>query len=99
LPLIPDWALPAPVTPSVNEGAGKTDYKLVIVTEDLVEYHYLTAPEPRLFILGLLGNLATQYVGVMFGAPVFKGKADSAATPEVAANVLTYAHSVGTIVR
>lgn len=98
LPLIPDWSLPAPVS-SISEGAPRMDYKLAIVTEDLVEYHYLTTPEPRVFVLGLLGNLATQYVAVMFGAPVFKGKADPAVTPEVAAATLTYAHSVGTITR
>lgn len=97
LPFIPDWSLPEPVA-SAHE-AGKLDYKLVIVSEDLIEYHYVTTPDPRVFVLGLLNNLATQYVAVMFGAVVFKGKADSVVGPEVAANQVTYAHSVGTIVR
>jgi hypothetical protein len=94
LPIITDVFLPAPVA-SVTE-SGKTDYSLAILTEDLIEYHYLTAAEPRLFILGLEGSLATQYVGVMFGAPVAKGRAtinDPEGTPVV------YAHSIGTITR
>lgn len=95
LPIIPDWTMPIPVTPG-TEGAGSTDYYLAIVSEDLIERHYLTAPEPRVFVLGLQGNLATQYVAILFDAVVFKGKA-TAATPEGTA--VTYAHSFGTVTR
>jgi hypothetical protein len=44
-----------------------------IVTEDLIEYHWLGDPNPRVFQLGLPGSLASQYVAVKFGAPVVKG--------------------------
>lgn len=54
-------------------GAGVSLYTGFIVSEDLVEYHYLTDPLPRVFQLGLLGNLAAQYVVVKFGGVVVKG--------------------------
>lgn len=81
LPLISEPSLEA-VTPGAG-GAGTADYPLVIVSEPLIEYHYLTTPNPRVFLLGLQSNLATQHVVAMFGAPVVK-------TPAVA-------HSVGTV--
>jgi hypothetical protein len=43
------------------------------VTEDLIEYHWLGDPAPRIFQLGLPSSLAYQYVAVKFGAPVVKG--------------------------
>jgi hypothetical protein len=46
-----------------------------IVTEDLIEYHWLTDPNPRVFKLGLPSSLMTQSVVVKFGAPVVKGAA------------------------
>lgn len=97
IPIISDWALPAPVTPSATEGAGHTDYTLAILTEEAVEIHYVGSEIPRLFALGLTGNLATQYVCVLYDCPIFKGKADVANTPET--NAISYCHSVGTIVR
>ena len=60
-------------------------YTGFIVSEDLVEYHYLTDALPRVFQLGLLGNLAAQYVVVKFGAPIVKGA--------------TYAHTAITTTR
>jgi predicted cobalt transporter CbtA len=42
------------------------------VTEDLIEYHWLSDPNPRVFQLGVPGSLASQYVVVKFGAPVVK---------------------------
>ena len=100
IPLIADWALRnGPTGGSIFE-AGKTDYYAVILTEALVEFHYVTSPEPRLFTLGLEGNLATRYLGVQFGAPVFKGKANPAQTQsQVETSATTYAHSVVTVVR
>lgn len=53
-------------------GASKI-YTGFFLSEDLVEYHYLTDPLPRVFQLGLLGNLAAQYVVVKFGGVVLKG--------------------------
>ena len=44
-----------------------------IVTEDLIEYHWLSEPNPRVFQLGTQGSLASQYVVVKFGAVVVKG--------------------------
>ena len=95
LPIISDWAIPAPVTPG-QEGAGSTDYFFAIVTEPLIEYHYVVAAEPRVYVLGLEGNLATQYVCVMFGAPIFKGKAE---TSDPEGTPVTYAHSLGRVTR
>jgi len=69
LPLIPDWSLPYTGTP----GSGTAVLPAYIVTEDLIEYHWLGDPTPRVFQLGLPSSLAHQYVAVKFGAPVVKG--------------------------
>jgi hypothetical protein len=69
LPLIPEWAVPYTGTP----GGGTAVLPAYIVTEDLIEYHWLTDPNPRVFQLGLLGALASQMVVVKFGAVVVKG--------------------------
>ncbi len=69
LPLIPEWALGYTGTP----GSGTAVLPCYIVTEDLIEYHWLSDPNPRVFQLGLLGSLASQLVVVKFGAPVVKG--------------------------
>jgi hypothetical protein len=71
LPLIPEWAVPYTGTP----GSGTAVLPAYIVTEDLIEYHWLTDPNPRVFQLGLLGALASQMVVVKFGAVVVKGAA------------------------
>jgi hypothetical protein len=68
LPLIPDWSLG--YTGTIGSGAVLPAY---IVTEDLIEYHWLGDPTPRVFQLGLPSSLAYQYVAVKFGAPVVKG--------------------------
>ena len=44
-----------------------------IVTEDLIEYHWLGEANPRIFQLGMPGSLASQYVVVKFGGVVVKG--------------------------
>jgi len=67
LPLIPEWALG--YTGTLGSGAVLPAY---IVTEDLIEYHWLTDPNPRVFKLGLPSTLAQQQVVVKFGAPVVK---------------------------
>jgi hypothetical protein len=69
LPLIPDWSLSYTGTP----GSGSAVLPAYIVTEDLIEYHWLGDPTPRIFQLGLPGSLTYQYVAVKFGAPVVKG--------------------------
>jgi hypothetical protein len=69
LPLIPEWALPYTGTP----GSGTAVLPAYIVTEDLIEYHWLTDPNPRIFKLGLPSTLMTQSVVVKFGGIVVKG--------------------------
>jgi hypothetical protein len=69
LPLIPDWALSYTGTP----GSGTAVLPAYIVTEDLIEYHWLSDPTPRIFQLGVPGSLASQYVAVKFGGVVVKG--------------------------
>ncbi len=69
LPLIPDWALTYTGTP----GSGSAVLPAYIVTEDLIEYHWLSDAAPRVFQLGVPGSLASQYVVVKFGGVVVKG--------------------------
>src|SRR5208337_2635615 len=69
LPLIPECALPYTGTP----GSGSAVLPAYIVTEDLIEYHWLTDPNPRVFKLGLPNTLTTQSVVVKFGGVVVKG--------------------------
>jgi hypothetical protein len=69
IPLIPEWTLPYTGVP----GSGTAVLPAYIVTEDLIEYHWLGEPNPRVFQLGLLGSLASQYAAVKFGAIVVKG--------------------------
>jgi hypothetical protein len=69
IPLIPEWTLPYTGTP----GSGSAVLPAYIVTEDLIEYHWLGEATPRVFQLGVPGSLASQYVVVKFGAVVVKG--------------------------
>ena len=69
LPLVPDWTIA--VTPS---GPNKI-HDVVIASENMVEYHWLTDPNARVFQLGLPSSLASQMVVVKFGAVVAKGAA------------------------
>jgi hypothetical protein len=63
LPLIPEWALPYTGVP----GSGTAVLPAYIVTEDMIEYHWLSDPSPRVFQLGTPGSLASQHVAVKFG--------------------------------
>ncbi|MBB5057230.1 hypothetical protein HDF16_001915 [Granulicella aggregans] len=69
LPLIPEWTLSYTGTP----GSGTAVLPAYIVTEDLIEYHWLSEPNPRVFQLGTPGSLASQHVVVKFGGLVVKG--------------------------
>lgn len=69
LPLIPEWSLPYTGTP----GSGNAQLPVYIVTEDLIEYHWLTSATPRVFQLGTPSSLTSQMVVVKFGAVVVKG--------------------------
>lgn len=69
LPLVPDAGLA-----NVTAMGGTTNlYSGLIIMEEFIEYHWLTSPVPRVFQLGLVGNLAGQFVVVKFGAVVVKG--------------------------
>ncbi len=69
IPLIPEWALSYTGTP----GSGSAVLPAYIVSEDMIEYHWLTDPNPRVFQLGMTGSLASQMVVAKFGAVVVKG--------------------------
>jgi hypothetical protein len=69
LPLIPEWTIGYTGTP----GNGTAVLPCYVVSEDMIEYHWLTDPNPRVFQLGLTGSLAQQMVVVKFGAVVVKG--------------------------
>jgi hypothetical protein len=69
IPLIPEWTLPYTGVP----GSGSAVLPAYIVTEDLIEYHWLGEPNPRVFQLGMQGSLASQFAVIKFGAVVVKG--------------------------
>jgi len=69
LPLIPEWSIPYTGTP----GSGSAQLPCYIVSEDMIEYHWLTNPDPRVFQLGTPSSLASQMVVVKFGGVVVKG--------------------------
>ncbi len=69
LPLIPDWTLSYTGTP----GSGSAVLPAYIVTEEMIEYHWLGDPGARIFQLGMPGSLASQYVVAKFGGVVVKG--------------------------
>ena len=69
IPLIPEWTLGYTGT----IGSGTAQLPAYIVSEDMIEYHWLTDPNPRVFQLGLPGSLQHQNVVVKFGGVVVKG--------------------------
>lgn len=75
MPLIPDAGLQPLASPGLNAaGNANTQYTAFAVTEEMLEYHWLTSPVPRVFQLGLVGNLSGQFVVLKFGAVVAKGQ-------------------------
>jgi hypothetical protein len=76
LPLIPEPYLTmnatVGATPVAAAPSGQNNYPFAIVTEDLVEFHYIGEKNPRVFQLGTVANLSEQYVGIAFGAPAAK---------------------------
>jgi hypothetical protein len=69
IPLIPEWTLSYTGVP----GSGTAVLPAYIVTEDMIEYHWLSDPNPRIFQLGVAGSLTSQHVVVKFGGLVVKG--------------------------
>jgi hypothetical protein len=92
LPLIPDSYIPSDTTAKYGftaPGASQKNYYAAILTESMVERPYISGkednPNPRLFQLGLVGNLSGQHVGAMFNCVIVKGA--------------TYAHSLVAVTR
>jgi hypothetical protein len=91
LPLIPDPWIPTDTTAQYGFGnpTPNKNYYAAIMMESMVELPYISGatqnPLPRLFQLGLIGNLAGQYVGIKFDTIVVKGP--------------SYAHAVVAVVR
>lgn len=80
LPMIGDSFLPSASGSAYGFGAppaGNKNYFAVILTESSVEVPYISGsednPHPRLFQLGLTGNLSGQYVGIKFDTVIAKG--------------------------
>ena len=79
LPLIPDAYMPTDSTGKYGFNAppaGLNNYYAAILTEELIEIPYIgkgTNGQPRIFQLGLVGNLSGQFVGVQFDALIAKG--------------------------
>lgn len=86
LPIIPEPFLPLDATiPGIAAaGSGKHNYPFAIITENLVEFHYVGSKIPRVLQLGTIANLNESYVGIHFGSPVVKSPG--------------YAHTVGVVV-
>jgi hypothetical protein len=72
LPLIPDFDLTVDPAWASSATAGETNYPFVILTESLMEYHWVGSPSIQVFTLGEVSDLKTDIVAVKFGAPVVK---------------------------
>lgn len=79
LPLIPDEFMPTDTAAKYgfSIAAGFKNYYVAILSEAELEIAVISGrsfnPNPRLFQLGLLGNLAGQHVGVKFDTLICKG--------------------------
>jgi hypothetical protein len=89
LPLIPDPYMPTDSAGNYGFAAppnGYFNYYAFITTQSLIEIPYIgkgSDGKPRIFQLGLVGNLAGQFVGVQFDALVVKGYSYAHATVAV----------------
>jgi hypothetical protein len=74
LPLIPEpfLAIDATIPGIAAAPSGQANYPFAILTEDLLEMHYIGSKDPRVFQLGRVSNLNESYVGIHFAAPVAK---------------------------
>jgi len=82
IPIIPEPFMLSAVS---TTDAGMTEYGIAIVTESMLEYHYVGRKDAFLFELGRAEDLQIKYIGIKYGAPVVKGGA--------------YAHAYGKIIR
>lgn len=78
LPIIPDVYIP------VKDDTGKQVHHLILMNEAMVERHYLTTPEPRVFKMTQDENLLDDYIAICFDAIVLKGKSAFMIDKEVA---------------
>lgn len=95
LPLIGDPYMPTCPAATAQYGFSATPsglkgyYAAIIMEKEMVEVPVISGkqytPNPRLFQLGLTGNLAGQFVGVKFDSIIFKGP--------------SYAHAVVQVIR
>jgi hypothetical protein len=72
LPLIPDFDIAADPSWASAAPGGSTNYPAFIVTEPLIEYHWVGSPGIQVFTLGEVSDLKQDIVAVKFGAPVAK---------------------------
>ncbi|MDR0269634.1 hypothetical protein [Paenibacillus sp.] len=82
LPIIPEPFILSEVNKSDNT---MTDYGITIVTEPMLEYHYVGKKDAYLFQLGTTADLQMKFVGIKYGCPIAKGA--------------SYAHATGVITR
>lgn len=68
LPIIPDAFIP------VASSGGKDTHHFVLMNENMVERHYLTTPEPRVFKMTQNEDLLDDYLAIAFDGIVLKGK-------------------------
>lgn len=68
LPLIAD-----PFIKLEDGAAGKKKHTVYAINEKLIERHYLTSSEPRIFKMGLNKSLVDDYVAVQFDTVIAKG--------------------------
>lgn len=68
LPIVAD-----PLLASKEGAEGATEYPVVILTEPLLEYHWIGSPNLQLFLLGREEGLASNYQACKFGGMVVKG--------------------------
>lgn len=92
LPIIGDPFMPTTPASTAQYGfsatpAGIQGYYGAILMESEIELPYISGkddnPLPRLFQLGLVGNLAGQFVGVKFDTAIFKGASYAHAVVQV----------------
>lgn len=78
LPIIPDVYLP------IGEASGKAVHHFVLMNENMIERHYLTTPEPRVFKMSQTEELLDDYLAICFDAIVLKGRSAFIVDKEVA---------------
>lgn len=92
LPLIGDPFMPTTPASTAQYGFSATPantkgYYAAILMESEIEIPYISGkednPNPRLFQLGLVGNLSGQFVGVKFDSVIFKGASYAHAVVQV----------------